>query len=299
MELAVVSKKEKQAPLPDVLAAHVDEHNAHTQVGGYKDLSRYSAVGDVDGITLGFEIECEYRHRRYLYGNDWDDAKDMEREDIEKSEEDALKAISNSMNLGYVLAERDGSLHDTGIEFVTGYCTWKSHKPRLERFFTEYKKDFEEDEGAGIHIHIGRNEHTQDLSFRHLYWFIMCDENEHLIGHVARRYDTEYCHADRSYDWSMDIDDPDRYDAVNARRYTYEVRLFDSTTNFLQLQQYAEFTIACVEFLIKNKTATNTFVADEGRDFSKSPIYYKRFIEFVSNKAARFPNLHGHLENLK
>ena len=277
-------------------ADHYDEFNYHDYVGDYKDLRRYEAVGNTNGVTLGFEIECAYRHDTTDYDDDYYDSDDNNY--MNQSANDALSAIARSMNKGYILAERDGSLDDTGVEFITGYCTWESHKPRMERFFKEYINDFKDSGAAGIHIHVGRNEYTTKLDWQSFYWFIMCDKNKPLIEHVARRYGCNYCHANRTYNRGGDIRSDSRYDAVNKRDYTWELRLFASTTDWTQMQQYAEFCVASVEFLIKNKVASQKWMGGTTTDFENSPLYYKRFNEWVSTQAARFPNLNKHLEKM-
>lgn len=280
---------------------HWDEHGAYDYVGDYKDCARYGAVGDVEGVTLGFEIECEYRHETLDY-EEYDEEDEDEcyirDRNIDASESDALAAISRSMNKGYVLAERDGSLNDSGVEFVTGYCTWESHKPRLQRFFEEYKKDFEDSRSAGIHIHVGRNRFTEDLVWHHFYWFILCDQNKPLIAHVARRYGCTYVHANRTYNRGGDIRGESRYDGVNRRDYTWELRLFASTTDWTVMQEYAEFSLASVKFLIQNKSEISEWMLTNNTDFSASPLNYRRFIEWVSTQAASFPNLNKHLERM-
>lgn len=276
-------------------ADHFDNDNYHDYVGDYKDLPRYEAVGNTNGITLGFEIECAYRHDTTNY-DDYYDSEDNYY--IDQSANDALAAIARSMNKGYILAERDGSLEDTGVEFITGYCTWESHKPRMERFFKEYINDFKDSGAAGIHIHVGRNESTTELNWRSFYWFIMCDENKPLIKHVARRYGGSYYHANRTYNRGGEIRSDSRYDAVNKRDYTWELRMFASTTDWTQMQQYVEFCVASVEFLIKNNVASLKWMGGTTTDFENSPLYYKRFNEWVSTQAARFPNLGKHLEKM-
>ena len=296
-------------PIPP---SHFDGHDYHDVVGDYKHLKRYGAVGDTDGITLGFEIECEWRGEY-----EFDDIGECEccledeyececgardAEHINESAHAALGVIDDSMNRGYVLAERDGSLADTGVEFITGHCTWESHKPRLERFFSAYRKKFEASSSAGIHIHVGRAD--LDVSWTALYWFIMCNKNAPLIEHVARRYAGRFCGANRQYLKEGKITFPDRYDAVNKRTDTYEFRLFDSTTDWTQMQEYAEFCLATVEFLIQNNTSIVTWMFGDSLgaapvDFTQSPMHYPRFIEWVSTQAVRFPNLNTHLEKLK
>ena len=284
---------------------HVNEGFAYCYVGDYKDFARYDAVGDTQGITLGFEIECEYRHDMHDdEDRDYDDddegsyAEEIQESNMAASESDAISAISRSMNKGYILAERDGSLEASGVEFVTGYCTWESHKPRLQRFFAEYKNDFTAATSAGIHIHIGRNEFTAALDWEHLYWFICCAQNKPLIEHVAGRYNCRASRANKEYSCGGRVDNESRYDAVNRRDETWELRMFTSTTDWTVMQEYAEFSLACVGFLIQNKAGMSTWMLENNTDFSTSPLSYPHFIEWVSTQAVSFPNLNKHLERM-
>jgi hypothetical protein len=68
------------------------------------------------------------------------------------------------------------------------------------------------------------------------------------------------------------------------------------------MQEYAEFCLASIEFLIKYNASITAWMDNEARtgdDFKQSPMYYPHFIEWVSTQAARFPNLNAHLEKMK
>ena len=260
-----------------------DDDENYSRVADYKTLRRFDAIGDCTGYTLGFELEVVYKPLLIS------DALLV----VESSKE-AIAAISASDNEERVLAERDGSLPSTGVEFVTGYCNWDSHVEHLESLCKELDtRGFSAHRSAGVHIHVGNHGLLNEQTISGL---VLCGINQPLIEAVAGRYTGDYVRAG-----FMPEDGPmnsSRYNAVNWRYDTVEFRVFSSTTCFTRLSMYAEFCRATVEYVnMLDALDTNIYIRTT-EEFKASPLMYTEFVAWVSDNQARFPLLHDTIKEL-
>ena len=260
-----------------------DDDENYSHVADYKTLRRFDSIGDCTGYTLGFELEVVYKPE--LISDDW--------LEVESSKE-AIAAISASDNEERVLAERDGSLPSTGVEFVTGYCNWDSHVEHLESLCKELDtRGFSAHRSAGVHIHVGNHGLS---NYQTIAGFVLCGINQPLIKAVAGRYTGDYVRAG-----FMPEDGPmegSRYNAVNWRYNTVEFRMFSSTTCFTRLSMYAEFCRATVEYVnMLDALDTNIYIRTT-EEFKASPLMYTEFVAWVSDNQARFPLLHDTIKEL-
>ena len=213
---------------------------------------------------------------------------------IVESSKEAIAAIAASDNEERVLAERDGSLPPTGVEFVTGYCNWDSHVEHLESLCKELDtRGFVSHRSAGVHIHVGNHGLS---NYQTIAGFVLCGINQPLIEAVAGRYTGDYVRAG-----FMPEDGPmegSRYNAVNWRYNTVEFRMFSSTTCFTRLSMYAEFCRATVEYVnMLDALDTNIYICTT-EEFKASPLMYTEFVAWVSDNQARFPLLHDTIKEL-
>ena len=260
-----------------------DGSENYSRVADYKTLRRFDSIGDCTGYTLGFELEVVYKPLLIS------DALLV----VESSKE-AIAAISASDNEERVLAERDGSLPSTGVEFVTGYCNWDSHVEHLESLCKELDtRGFSAHRSAGVHIHVGNHGLS---NYQTIAGFVLCGINQPLIEAVAGRYTGDYVRAG-----FMPEDGPmegSRYNAVNWRYNTVEFRMFSSTTCFTRLSMYAEFCRATVEYVnMLDALDTNIYIRTT-EEFKASPLMYTEFVAWVSDNQARFPLLHDTIKEL-
>ena len=259
-----------------------DDEN-YSYVADYKTLRRFDSIGDCTGYTLGFELEVVYKPELI-----------SDAMLIVESSKEAIAAIAASDNEERVLAERDGSLPPTGVEFVTGYCNWDAHVEHLESLCDElYTRGFGSHRSAGVHIHVGNHGLS---NYQTIAGFVLCGINQPLIEAVAGRYTGDYVRAGfMPEDGPMDSS---RYNAVNWRYNTVEFRMFSSTTCFTRLSMYAEFCRATVEYVnMLDALDTNIYIRTT-EEFKASPLMYTRFVAWVSDNQARFPLLHDTIKEL-
>ena len=260
-----------------------DDDENYSYVADYKTLRRFDSIGDCTGYTLGFELEVVYKPELI-----------SDTMLVVESSKEAIAAISASDNEERVLAERDGSLPSTGVEFVTGYCNWDSHVEHLESLCKELDtRGFVSHRSAGVHIHVGNHSLRTEQT---ISWFVLCGINQPLIEAVAGRYTGDYVRAG-----FMPEDGPmnsSRYNAVNWRQETVEFRMFSSTTCFTRLSMYAEFCRATVEYVnMLDALDTNIYICTT-EEFKASPLMYTEFVAWVSDNQARFPLLHDTIKEL-
>ena len=260
-----------------------DDDENYSYVADYKTLRRFDSIGDCTGYTLGFELEVVYKPELI-----------SDTMLIVESSKEAIAAIAASDNEERVLAERDGSLPPTGVEFVTGYCNWDAHVEHLESLCDElYTRGFVSHRSAGVHIHVGNHSLRTEQT---ISWFVLCGINQPLIEAVAGRYTGDYVRAG-----FMPEDGPmnsSRYNAVNWRQETVEFRMFSSTTCFTRLSMYAEFCRATVEYVnMLDALDTNIYICTT-EEFKASPLMYTEFVAWVSDNQARFPLLHDTIKEL-
>ena len=234
-------------------ASPVVHTGTYGYVGSYKHWRRPGAIGLIDGVTLGFELETVHASESGL-----------------KSGNEAIHCIVNSGNKDRILAERDGSLPTGGVEFVTGYCNWEAHKELLSKFCESLvTHEFESNRAAGVHIHVGVNPTLTNAVWYRIYWFCMYKGNGDLMRHIAGRYDTEFCYAGR--EWGTEPStryENSKYNCVNHRGTTIEFRCFESTTDFTRLSEYAEFVLAVVDYCVNGKFQESNYrVGLESGDF--------------------------------
>ena len=259
-----------------------DDEN-YSYVADYKTLRRFDSIGDCTGYTLGFELEVVYKPELI-----------SDAMLIVESSKEAIAAIAASDNEERVLAERDGSLPPTGVEFVTGYCNWDAHVEHLESLCDElYTRGFVSHRSAGVHIHVGNHGLS---NYQTIAGFVLCGINQPLIEAVAGRYTGDYVRAGfMPEDGPMDSS---RYNAVNWRYNTVEFRMFSSTTCFTRLSMYAEFCRATVEYVnMLDALDTNIYIRTT-EEFKASPLMYTEFVAWVSDNQARFPLLHDTIKEL-
>ena len=260
-----------------------DGSEYYGHVADYKTLRRFDSIGDCTGYTLGFELEVVYKPELI-----------SDAMLIVESSKEAIAAIAASDNEERVLAERDGSLPSTGVEFVTGYCNWDSHVEHLESLCDElYTRGFVSHRSAGVHIHVGNHGLS---NYQTIAGFVLCGINQPLIEAVAGRYTGDYVRAGfMPEDGPMDSS---RYNAVNWRYNTVEFRMFSSTTCFTRLSMYAEFCRATVEYVnMLDALDTNIYIRTT-EEFKASPLMYTEFVAWVSDNQARFPLLHDTIKEL-
>ena len=260
-----------------------DDDENYSCVADYKTLRRFDSIGDCTGYTLGFELEVVYKPELI-----------SDAMLIVESSKEAIAAIAASDNEERVLAERDGSLPPTGVEFVTGYCNWDSHVEHLESLCDElYTRGFVSHRSAGVHIHVGNHGLS---NYQTIAGFVLCGINQPLIEAVAGRYTGDYVRAGfMPEDGPMDSS---RYNAVNWRYNTVEFRMFSSTTCFTRLSMYAEFCRATVEYVnMLDALDTNIYIRTT-EEFKASPLMYTEFVAWVSDNQARFPLLHDTIKEL-
>ena len=260
-----------------------DDDENYSYVADYKTLRRFDSIGDCTGYTLGFELEVVYKPELI-----------SDAMLIVESSKEAIAAIAASDNKERVLAERDGSLPPTGVEFVTGYCNWDSHVEHLESLCDElYTRGFVSHRSAGVHIHVGNHGLS---NYQTIAGFVLCGINQPLIEAVAGRYTGDYVRAGfMPEDGPMDSS---RYNAVNWRYNTVEFRMFSSTTCFTRLSMYAEFCRATVEYVnMLDALDTNIYIRTT-EEFKASPLMYTEFVAWVSDNQARFPLLHDTIKEL-
>ena len=242
-------------------------------MSSYKDKERCGCVGNDDGITLGYEIELV--HNSFCDGYATNDA--------------AIEAIQVSGNRRRILAEKDSSLDDGGIEFVTGYCTWEAHKEKLQAFCEAVDKNgFGRDESAGVHIHVG-NHGQHDTTFEALYWLLADHRNRILVEDVAGRYNTRFCEAEKTYTQGAEVERYNRYATVNRRGDTWEFRCFDSTTKFETLTRYTEFCLATLAYATEITQDGKPVVATD--EFKTSPLHYTAFLTWLRQHTLVYPTL--------
>lgn len=214
-------------------------------IGGYH--SHDYSVPDDGELRFGFELET---------GDTGED--DM------LSCVEALKPLRNAVDeddenydsredMFYL--EHDGSIPDYGFELISTPHT-------LEEYRTDFKKwnnilallrewGLHAHYKCGLHIHASK-QFMDSLEWYMVGWFV--NENRERFEQLARREGNDYAEY-YSYgsfsSFSNNIDDMDRYSAVNyhSSQYTIEFRMFASTTNINTLYEDLELIDALVRWV--------------------------------------------------
>lgn len=133
----------------------------------------------------------------------------------------------------------DGSV--SGVEFISHTFTWNKLlkcKDLMKAQFQEMSESgLVASEGAGLHIHIGRNAFTNDASFKKFYYLLNHENLQSVWESFARRRSTSYCTYRQISDGNIGA--LNRFirsyrnshsEAVNQEHsQTIEVRIFKST----------------------------------------------------------------------
>ncbi len=198
----------------------------------YNELGVFRAGVDDGSPTVGFEIET----MKAL--GCWPENDDIAHRVLDR-------------RLGHL--EADGSIN--GVEFDSHIFTWnklKKIRPLVEKQLNAFvNAGLSASEGAGLHIHIGRNAFVSTESFQAFYYVINRGANQRFWEAVARREETSYCRYRGLEDGgrahllrSIQANRGTHEAAVNQQHDdTYEVRIFQSTLS-------VDVLYGCIEVLL-------------------------------------------------
>ena len=198
----------------------------------YNEIGVLSDGDNDDSPTVGFELETQMALGCGI-------------------DRQAVASEYLDIRLGHV--ESDGSI--SGVEFDSHIFTWnklKKVKPLVEKQLTRFvEAGLAASQGAGLHIHIGRNAFASEESFRTFYYIINAAQNQAFWETIARRTSNNYAQyraiSDRSLRHVMNSINRHRNEhgaAVNQEHTaTYEIRIFQSTLS-------ADVLYGCIEILM-------------------------------------------------
>lgn len=206
----------------------------------------------------------------------------------------------------YVHAERDGSLHNRGVEFVFAYRSLDKHKqiiadafaadaalPQRNQTLATRLTDLD---SAGIHVHVGTATEGGRVApmavWARMANVVSYEKNREFMRALFGRRENHYS---RHYGSLLDETDSDgvygamarvRYNVVNLRSSTVEIRGFRSGTSPEWLMVALEFADA-----LRNYAGERRFwgAADNANAHN--------FVSYVVSCEGCYPNLINHLKS--
>jgi hypothetical protein len=251
-----------------------------------------------DKITMGVEIEI-------------DDGRDEG--DRDAVIDDVIKYARDKKYSLIMSHETDGSLDGYGFESVTAPLTldeWKSDEvlEQLDTLFYSADENgfrFEEDDHAGLHVHIGREDlcgsdrNKSDAVGLLMGWAVarLWDKG---FARLSRRRDTDFCHLFDEYGrgsgglYDTSAAEHDRYYAVNiSNSKTIELRIFKGACCVEDVLLAVDMCYMLAKWSTKKIEAfskRNTYSARSGK-FDDALAYADRLTWDALVKYSKFPNV--------
>ncbi|MCR4284417.1 MAG: amidoligase family protein, partial [archaeon] len=186
----------------------------------------------------------------------------------------------------HAIFKTDGSLTQ-GVEICTAPATIDIHKKEFCHFFNKLKENkskLKSSPNCGLHIHIDKKTISQ-LHLANLYLLINNKKNETELIKIAGREANRFCEKhETTYEYFTNYSDRDsvKYRQVNlSPENTIELRLFASTTNFLEFSKRLEFAQALVDYTRPGELPIPTH---------QIPLW-KNFTTYVTKQAKFYPEL--------
>lgn len=162
-------------------------------------------------------------------------------------------AITKVLNVGKVVAERDGSLDPTsGVEYIFAPCTLDQIVPgeyvhKIATILHESKTKAWSDDRCGMHISMNSSRMT------HLHAGKVCkfiNSHPSLFNLVSGRKDNSHAvFSSQTLCWESRNPHQDKYRAASRRgTERLEVRIFRSSVNFKRIRQNCELVDSVREF---------------------------------------------------
>jgi hypothetical protein len=178
---------------------------------------------------------------------------------VELEFENHTREAFKTLNLlkEHAIFKRDGSLKN-GVEICTAPATLDVHKEEFKSFFDGFVYNnckLAALSSCGMHVHIDKSK-LSGLHVANLCLLLNHVDNNLYITAIAGREQNSYCKVKQhTYLDFTSFYRGDRYNRVNlTQEKTVELRLFASTTNYIDFCKRLEFTQAVVDYTRPGET---------------------------------------------